>query len=83
VIRAAICMLVLGSLGCGTGLLGVGDEWTKEDCANLELVMFANGFVCKSEDAEICQNSMLAAYHTGKALCLGLSDEAPEGEATP
>lgn len=69
---ALLCL----TLGCGSGLLGVGNQWTKDDCAKLNLVTFAEGFVCSGEDAEICQNSMLAAYHTGMAICLGLSDEA-------
>ena len=70
-----ICVLLMLPLGCGSGLLGIGDQWTKSDCAKLDLVTFAEGFVCAGGDAEICHHSMLGAYHTGKALCLGLSDE--------
>lgn len=71
--KVIVTLIAIASLGCGTGLMGIGDEWTKKDCATLDYVTFAEGFVC-SDDAEVCHHSMLAAYHTGMALCLGLSD---------
>ena len=74
VITALLCMAV--ALGCGTQLLGIGDEWTKEDCSTLNYVTFAEGFVC-SGNAKVCHHTMLASYHTGMAICLGLSDEDP------
>lgn len=72
-----LIVLVSLSLSCGSGLMGVGDEWTKSDCEKLDLVTFAESFVCASDDAEVCHHTMLGAYHSGMALCLGLSDEDP------
>ncbi len=66
-------------LGCGTTLgqsLGIGDKWTKENCDLLDWVDFAEAYVCSSDDPAVCHHSTAAAYHTGKALCLGLSDDA-------
>ena len=66
-------------MGCGTTFgqsLGIGDEWTKENCELLDWVNFAENYVCTSEDRAVCHHSTAAAYHTGKALCLGLSDDA-------
>ena len=76
-----VFLALLLSPGCGLGLLGIGDQWTQEDCAKLDLVTFAENFVCPG-DATVCEDTMLAAYHTGRALCFGLSDEDPEPAAT-
>ena len=77
--RALIVLAAAAILGCGTNL--VGDDWTKADCSTLDYVTFAETFVCSSDDAQVCHHSMLAAYHTGMALCLGLSDEDVEEAA--
>jgi len=76
--RIVLIVLVALALGCGADLLGIGDEWTKSDCGKLDLLTFAEKYTCASEDALICHHSMLAAYHTGQAICIGLSDEDPE-----
>ena len=77
-IRILICIIAIGTLGCGSSLLGIGDEWTKKDCAKLDLVTFASGFVCTGDDEVVCRSSMLAAHAGAMAICLGLSDEDPE-----
>lgn len=81
--RYTLLLIVISALSCGSGLMGVGDDWTQSDCSKLDLVTFAESFVCSGGDAEVCHHSMLAAYHTGKALCLGLSDEDPPAPTTP
>lgn len=75
-----LIVLACFSLACGAGLMGIGDEWTESDCATIDVVTFAKSFACPSEDAKVCHHSMLAAYHAGMALCLGLSDEDVEEE---
>lgn len=80
-IRILVCLITigsLGSLGCGSQLLGIGDDWTKKDCAKLDLVTFASSFVCKGDDEVVCRSAMLAGHATAMAICLGLSDEDPE-----
>lgn len=73
--RWILVVLLMVSLGCGTSLMGIGDEWTKGDCAKLDLVTFAGGFICTGDDEVVCRSAMLAAHAGAMAICLGLSDE--------
>jgi len=72
------CMLMVLPLGCGSGLMGIGNEWTTTDCATLDLATFMQGYVCTGQSQEVCRHSAFSAYHAGMAICLGISDEDEE-----
>ena len=76
--KVIVTLIAIGSLGCGSQLMGIGDDWTKKDCAKLDLVTFASSFVCTGDDEVVCRSAMLAAHAAAMAICLGLSDEDPE-----
>jgi hypothetical protein len=83
---ASVAAMPPYTIGCASMNAGAG--FNVDDCAKLDVATFAESYVCTAvvsstdpteaeRNAAICHHSMLAAYHTSKAICIGL---APESE---
>jgi hypothetical protein len=80
--RTALLLLVLAAAVIFSACATL-ENWTVDSCVELDLATFAESYVCRDaswrndlspeKNAELCHHTMMAAFHTGKAACIGAS----------